>query len=98
MYGLIGSIHTTPEGRQHVIDALIGSSTGMPGNIHYLVAADAEDETAVWVTEEWESEEAHAASLHLPAVRDAIELARPYITGMGQRIVTIPVARAGGER
>lgn len=97
MYGLIGSLHTTVEGRQQVIDALLGSSAGMPGNIHYLVAADANDETAVWITEVWESEEAHKASLQLPAVRDAIELARPHITGFGQRIVTAPVVRAGGE-
>ena len=97
MYGLIGSLHTTAEGRQHVIDALLGSSAGMPGNIHYLVAADADDETTIWVTEVWESEAAHKASLHLPDVRDAIELARPYITGMGERIVTVPVVRAGGR-
>ena len=96
MYGLIGSLHTTADGRQHVIDALIGSSAGMTGNIHYLVAEDADDDTAVWITEVWESEAAHAASLQLPAVRDAIELARPYITGIGQRIVTVPVARASG--
>ena len=96
MYGLIGSLHTTPEGRHHVIEALIGSSAGMQGNVHYLVAADAEDETAIWITEVWESQAAHSASLHLPAVRDAIELVRPYITGFGQRIVTVPVVRAGG--
>ncbi len=97
MFGLIGSLHTTADGRQAVIDALLGSSAGMPGNLHYLIAADADDETAIWVTEVWESEAAHQASLQLPAVREAIELARPHITGFGQRIVTIPAARAGGE-
>jgi len=63
----------------------------MPGNLSYLVAEDAADSTAIWVTEVWESEEAHAASLHLPVVQEAISRARPHITGMGQRVVTRPV-------
>jgi len=91
MYGLIGSIHTTEEGRPVVVEALLASRGQMPGNIEYLVAEDVEDSTAIWVTEVWDSEEAHMAALKLSVVQEAIARARPFITGMGQRIVTRPI-------
>ncbi len=36
-------------------------------------------------------EDHHKTSLSLPSVQAAIGIARPHITGMGQRIVTRPV-------
>ncbi len=90
MYGLIGEIQTTPEGRGTVVQALLTCAYGMPGNIHYLVAEDASNATAVWVTEVWHSQEAHDASLQLPEVQAAIAAARDHITGFGQRVETIP--------
>ncbi len=91
MFGLIGAIHTTVEGRGEVVDALLTVRGTMPGNREYLVALDAQDDTAIWVTEVWDSQDAHAASLLLPVVTDAIARARPHITGMGSRIVTTPI-------
>jgi quinol monooxygenase YgiN len=44
----------------------------------------------MWVTEVWESPEAHAASLGLPAVQAAIERGRPLIAAFAQRIETRP--------
>lgn len=91
MYGLIGSIVTTADGREEVIAALLAGSRGMPGNLAYLVAEDAEDPTVVWVTEAWDSEQSHRASLELPQVAAAIARARPHIVRLGTRTVTRPV-------
>lgn len=91
VFGLIGSLNTTEEGRDVVVAALLEGCRNMPGNVEYLVAEDAENPLAIWVTEVWESEDHHQASLSLPSVREAIAIARPHITGMGQRIVTRPL-------
>ena len=64
----------------------------MPGNLAYLIAEDAEDPASIWITEVWESKDAHAASLQLPQVQEAIGSARPLITGFGTRVETRPVA------
>ncbi len=43
----------------------------MPGCLSYVVARDPKDPDAIWITEVWDSKESHAASLQLPAVREA---------------------------
>lgn len=91
MFGLIGSILTTEDGRAAVAAPPVDGCKDMPGNLVYLVAEDAEDPQAIWVTEVWESEDHHRDSLSLPSVQAAIAVARPHITGVGQRIVTRPL-------
>jgi quinol monooxygenase YgiN len=51
----------------------------MPGCLSYIVANDPVDPNLIWITEAWESKEAHAASLSLPSVKDAITKGRPLI-------------------
>ncbi|CAL8899797.1 hypothetical protein KVA01_03170 [Kocuria varians] len=62
-------------------------SEPMPGCRLYLVARDPEDADAVWVTEVWDSEDAHQASLQIPAVQARIGRAMPIIDrdGMSQQ-------------
>ncbi|MDX1393183.1 MAG: putative quinol monooxygenase [Gemmatimonadota bacterium] len=91
MYGLIGSIRCTPGERERLIEILLEGTRDMPGCRHYVVARDTTDDDAIWITEVWDDEESHAASLGLPAVRDAIERGRPLIAGFDQRVVTEPV-------
>lgn len=92
MYGLIGRMHALAEDRDRVMEVIGGATTGMPGCLLYTVAADVGDPTAIWITEVWESEEAHRASLELPAVRAAIAEAGPLLTGGGERHVVRPVS------
>jgi quinol monooxygenase YgiN len=47
----------------------------------YVVNHAADNADAVWVTEVWDSREAHAASLQLPETRQAIAQAMPLLTG-----------------
>ena len=95
MYGLIGKLLTVPGQRDALIDILLGGTGGMPGCLSYVIAKDATNPDAVWVTEVWKSKEAHANSLTLPAVRDAIARGKPLIAGFGERFETQPVGGAG---
>lgn len=92
MYGLITSMLVLPENRDALLGALTLGSTDLPGCMSYVVAADAEDPSVVWVTEVWESTAAHAASLELDQVQAAIAEAKPWLVGFGQRVETVPVS------
>ncbi len=92
MYGLMGSMLVLPENRGVLLSALADASADLPGCLSYVVAADAEDPSLVWVTEVWESKEAHAASLELDHVKAAIAAAKPVILGFGTRVETAPVS------
>ncbi|WP_315386037.1 putative quinol monooxygenase [uncultured Stenotrophomonas sp.] len=94
MYGLIGKMLTAPGQRDFVIDILLKGTEAMPGCRSYIVARDPADENAIWITEAWDSQEQHRASLALPSVQQAIAEARPHITGFGERFETEP---AGGQ-
>jgi quinol monooxygenase YgiN len=67
----------------------------MPGCLSYVVARDVEDPDGLWVTEVWESQAAHEASLSLPSVQAAIQEGRPLIAGFSSRVVTEPVGGHG---
>ena len=94
-YGLIGKMLAVPGKRDELIDVLVGGVSGMPGCLSYVVARDLEDADALWVTEVWESRDAHRASLELPSVRQAIAVGRPMIAGFGERFETEPVGGHG---
>lgn len=95
MYGLVGKLLTVPGKRDELVAILLGGTGGMPGCVSYVIAKDATNPDAVWVTEVWESKEAHAHSLTLPAVRDAIARGKPLIAGFGERFETQPVGGTG---
>jgi quinol monooxygenase YgiN len=95
MYGLIGKMLVQPGRRDDLIDILLDGTAAMPGCLSYIVARDTVDPNAIWVTEVWDSQESHAASLALPAVREAIGKARPMIAGFGERFETAPAGGVG---
>jgi quinol monooxygenase YgiN len=95
MYGLIGKMTTVPGKRDELAAILIESVSSMPGCLSYVVAKDGSDANALWITEVWDSEASHDASLALPSVKSAIGKGRPLIAGFGDRVVTIPVGGHG---
>lgn len=95
MYGLIGKMITAPGQRDAVLAILMESTRAMPGCRSYIIATDPVDANAIWITEVWDDEASHKASLSLPAVKDAIARARPLIAGFGERFVTTPVGGHG---
>lgn len=90
MYGLIGQIRSVPGERDALIDILLSGLKDMPGCLSYVVAEDATDADALWVTEVWDDKASHAASLSLPSVQEAISRGRPLIAGFGERFETEP--------
>jgi quinol monooxygenase YgiN len=95
MYGLIGQMKAAP-GQCEALIAILSEGTGaMPGCLSYIIAQDATDPDALWITEVWTDKDHHAASLKLPSVQAAIAKARPIIAGFGHRFETTPVGGVG---
>jgi quinol monooxygenase YgiN len=95
MYGLIGQMKAAPGKRDELVAILSESTQGMPGCLSYVVAQDAADADALWITEVWTDKDSHTASLKLPAVQAAIAKARPIIAGFGHRFETTPISGVG---
>jgi quinol monooxygenase YgiN len=94
-YGLLGQMMAQPGKRAELV-AILSEGTGeMPGNIAYLIGEDSANADAIWIVELWDSKDAHAASLGLPAVQAAIKKGRPLIAGFGTRAEFKPVAKTG---
>ena len=95
MYGLIGKMRAVPGQRDALIKLLLEGTSSMPGCRSYILARDPSDGDAIWITEVWDSEASHKASLSLPAVQQAIARGRPLIAGFGERFITEPVGGVG---
>ena len=96
-YGLFGRMLATPGNGEALAGHLLDAAAAMQdvgGCRLYLISRDHADPDAVCVYEEWESADAHAASLQLKAVQELIARARPIIASMGERFELDP---AGGR-
>lgn len=98
MYGVIGKINCVPSQRDAFAALLLEASQAMPGCLSYVIAADPADADALWVTEVWDSQASHKASLSLPAVQAAIAKGRPMIAGFSNRVETTPIGGHGLSR
>jgi quinol monooxygenase YgiN len=92
MYGLIAKMTLLPGKREEVIALLTESSANMPGCFSYVIAKDAASEDILWVTEVWESNAAHDASLSLRAVQAALPKVKPLVAMFERVAETEPVA------
>lgn len=88
MYGLIGRIVAQPGKRDELAKILVPGEGGMPGCLSYVVAEDPANPDALWVTEVWDTQASHGASLQIPAVQAAIAKGRPLIAGFDNRVET----------
>jgi quinol monooxygenase YgiN len=95
MYGLIGKMVAAPGQRDLLISILLEGIDSMPGCLSYIVAKDPADAEAIWITEVWDSQESHRASLSLPAVRQAIAKAKPIIASFPMSQIVEPVGGHG---
>ncbi|MFN3515072.1 MAG: putative quinol monooxygenase [Phenylobacterium sp.] len=97
MFGLHGKIVCAPGERDRFVAILtegLDFLRTFPGCRIYVVAIDPSSADDVWVTEVWDDEAAHAASLKTPEVQALIARGRPLIVG-GTRQVTRPLAGVG---
>ena len=95
MYGLIGKMRAVPGKRAELAAILLEGTDAMPGCRAYIVAEDAKEPDALWITEVWDDASFHAASLKLPAVQDAIKRGRPLIAGFDSQVELRPLGGVG---
>lgn len=91
MYGLIVRLMLHPGKRDEMIEILQASAAGMPGCLSYVLAKDKSDQDVLWVTEVWDQEESHHASLALPTVKAAVPRAKPLVANFERIAVTEPI-------
>lgn len=94
MYGLIGKI-VAVTGQRDALIAILLECEAMPGCRSYVIARDPADADAIWVTEVWDDQQSHQASLELPSVRSAIARGKPLIKDFASYVVTEPVGGIG---
>lgn len=95
MYGIIGKMIAVEDKRDELIGILLAGTQDMPGCLSYVISKDTVDAEALWITEVWESQAAHEASLSLESVQQAIASGKPLIAGFGERFETTPVGGHG---
>lgn len=97
MYGLIVKFIANPGKRDDLIRILGSGFTGMEGCHSYVLAEDPADENGVWVTEIWESAEAHTAAMAKPNIAAVIADAKAQKVSAGRemRVVTKPIGGQG---
>jgi len=98
MYGLISKMNAVPGQRDALAAILLDGTQAMAGCLSYVIARDPADENALWITEVWDSQASHKASLSLPSVQAAIAKGRPLIAGFSNRVETVPIGGYGIER
>ena len=91
MWGMIVRITTVGRKRDEMVSKLRTAATEMPGCLSYVVAKDTSHEDVLWVTEIWESQAKHEASLVLPQVRMAMAHVRPLVSRFERVAVTEPI-------
>jgi quinol monooxygenase YgiN len=95
MFGLIGKMTAVAGQRDALAAILLDGTQAMPGCLSYVIARDPADENALWITEVWDSQASHKASLSLPSVQAAIAKGRPLIAGFSNRVETVPIGGHG---
>jgi quinol monooxygenase YgiN len=98
MYGLIGKFRAKPGQRDALVAAMLDDDTPIPGCISFVVAHDPSDADVVWITEVWDSQASHKASLQMPSVKASIERAIPLIAKFDEQVETVPVGGIGLKR
>ena len=95
MYGLIVKLTAAPNSRDDLITMLGGDdSHTIPGCLSFIVAEDTSHPDILWVTEVWESQAAHEASLAGPAADDRFKDAGTIIIGHQKVATTAPVKQS----
>lgn len=85
-FAMFGKLTAHPGKREELAKMMLESQetlSGMDGCIYYILHEAEEDPDLLWITELWESREAHAASLQNEQVRELIGRCMPLIAEAG---------------
>jgi quinol monooxygenase YgiN len=82
-YGYQNTMRAKPGHRDEVVAVLLGGQSELAdiGCRSYLVGVNDAEPDLIYVTEVWDSKQAHDDSLALPSVKAAIAAALPMLTG-----------------
>ena len=96
MFMLHGRLCAKPGLRDELLAVLEEADRAepMPECRLYLIAVEETDSDGVWVTEVWESQQAHAAALQLEMIQERIARAGPLLDVAGSKQQRLD-ARAG---
>ena len=97
-FGLFAKLTAQPGERDRLVEHLLEAARLMEdakGCELYVVNTSASDENGVWVTEIWESEADHDASLAREGVPELIQRARPLIADMSEQTRLTPIGGRG---
>lgn len=85
-FAMFGKLTAVPGKRQELAAMMLSSGdtlSAMEGCIYYIIHEAEEEPDVLWITELWESREAHAASLQNEQVRELIGRCRHLIADAG---------------
>jgi quinol monooxygenase YgiN len=94
MYGLIVKLTAASGRRADLIEVLGGDdSHTISGCLSFIVAEDSSNEDVLWVTEVWDSEASHKASLELPPSRPGLPSIEHLVAQHERVAMTKPVEK-----
>ena len=94
MYGLIVKLTAASGRRAELIEVLGGDdSHTVSGCRSFIVGEDSTDENVLWVTEAWDSEASHKASLNLPPSKAGLPPIETLVVRHEKIAVTKPVEK-----
>jgi quinol monooxygenase YgiN len=94
MYGLIVRLTAASGRRGELIEVLGGEdSHTIAGCLSFIVAEDSADEDVLWITEVWDSESSHQASLELPPSRAGLRALETLVARYERIAVTKPMEK-----
>ncbi len=97
-FAMFGKLVAHPGQRGALVDVLVEAAFTlgkMPECQYYIVSIVEDEPDAVWVTELWTDEEAHARALQNDAVRVLVQRGMPLIAEMPQQERLTPVGGKG---
>ena len=96
MYGLVSKFRAAPGKREQLAAQMLPKpGEVLAGCVSFVVANDPTDADAIWITEVWESDAAHKASLELPQVKASIAVGMPLIVDFVMHVETEVIGGIG---
>lgn len=98
LFGLFGKMTAVEGKRDALATNLLRAADlmkGVPGCLLYVVNTSDAEPNAVWVTEIWQDEAAHGASLSMPGVRSLITETMPLLASAPEGTRFTPIGGKG---
>jgi quinol monooxygenase YgiN len=101
LFGLFGKLIATEGHRDELASKLLKAAElmkGVPGCLLYVINTSSEEPNSVWVTEIWQDEDSHGASLSMPGVRDLLKETMPILASAPEGLRFTPLGGKGLDK